>query len=97
DIKQDWEKRIAGTRPSERSFNFPEVDLKPGEQYWLHLLYDIFKSGTNLHYTQFISQHRKSLPKGFDPSKIDSILTEGGSNITLYGIWIIDPSSKYIP
>ncbi|MGZ4057899.1 MAG: P-loop NTPase fold protein, partial [Bacteroidia bacterium] len=101
-IRQDWQMRINASEKiviSEelvREFKFPPIDLKEGEEYWLKLLYQNFISGTQPHFSNFISLHWKFLPKGFDPYKINRLLAESGSNITIYGIWAIDPKSKYL-
>ena len=103
-IQEDWQKRKQNIQGKSRiivdnsspQFNFPKMELKEGEEYWLKQLYKNFIKGEEENYINFISKHWDFLPKGFDPLKINSLLAESGARITLYGIWTIEPNSKYI-
>lgn len=104
DIQKDWNKRLAmnnenssqTVRENIKEYNFRKIILKEGEAYWLKLLYDYFIKDKETSYSNFISQHWDFLPKGFNPNNVNSLLHIAGCNITLYGIWSIDPQSKYI-
>lgn len=98
-ILDDWYSRdnvVPLKNVNKKEFNFPKVEFKPGEEYWLQVVYQKFLSRNEEHYEKFLSLHWDNLPKNFNPMKIHPLLLSGGSNITFYGIWMVDPASKFI-
>lgn len=75
------------------NYTFKSHKLKPEEILWLVEVYNNFHN-----FDPRIAKVKlwDQLPNDFDPKKIDSRFLSDGKNISLLGIWVIDPKSTII-
>lgn len=96
---QEWNKRLKASEPSyweKPHYDFPVIKISEHERKWLQIVYDRFISGTETHYQSIYSKYWNDFPKEFSPQDVNPLLMEMGTYITLYGIWVIDPTSNFI-
>jgi hypothetical protein len=81
-----------------RQYNFPKIEINKIDLIWLKYVYDRFTPGKEeSHYNYFPTLWKDStLPRDFKPMSVNPLLMDGGSYLTVFGIWNIDPASKYI-
>lgn len=95
-ILRDWKRRgksntiIAGVQSK---FQFPVIKLTEYEKIWLEAVYQKFLSDQNLNYRSLWATIWDKSPIQFDPSRMNHSLIISGTDITLLGIWHIDPGS----
>jgi nucleoside 2-deoxyribosyltransferase len=76
-------------------FDFPRVPLSEADLAWLKVLYHNRKrGGKELSYREIKSELEGQIPDNYDPRKIDTRLCFGMDEITLLGIWHVDPESE---
>lgn len=77
-------------------YEFPKIELTESERIWLSAIYSKLKEGEEIEPRALKVKLWSKLPKGFDPLTIDRRLVLNGYEITLLGIWHIDPNSDLI-
>ncbi len=93
-ILKDWERRYPSEKKSPLKYNFPTFKLQDHEVVWLKVIYQKFLNNEKFEYRHLLSKMWDQLPKEFEPTSINPLLVRSGSEITLLGIWSIDPESK---
>jgi hypothetical protein len=76
--------------------DLPKFDLNLYETKWLKKIYAHLKEGEIVSYRYLKAELIDEIPINFDHSKIDHRLVRWGNQITLLGIWNIDPKSPYL-
>jgi len=76
-----------------RYLQLPTVPLTEWDEKWLRILYDKFKRDAEVNSEHTITDLWNNFPTDFDPKGINPLLVRGGTEITLYGIYHIDPFS----
>lgn len=88
----------SSTNPAEQQrFDFPTLSLTEIEKKYLNILYrNLITSSAPTDSPSLTELWNGDLPKEFDPSKMNQLLVGSGRNITLWGIYHLDPESKYL-
>lgn len=87
----DWTKRHQNNTPK---YNFPQFDIDESERLWLQIIYQKFLNGEKFDARVLFTSMWKEFPIEFDPKNIDSLLISHNSEITLFGISVVDPKSE---
>ncbi len=77
-------------------YKFPKIDLSEPERIWLTAVYSKLKEGDQIDTKTLKAKLWHKLPRGFNPRTIDKRLLLNGRDITVLGIWHIDPESDFI-
>jgi len=89
------EKEMGGT--SSLKYNFPKIEISADEKLWLEALYEKFKKGeTNVDPRELKAQLWMKISKEFEPNKINWHLSSGGRNLTVLGLWHVNPNDENI-
>lgn len=94
DIARDWQRRYPVNASAPLKYNFPAYELSDHERTWLKTVYQKFLSNEKFEYRHLLSKMWDDIPKDFEPHKMSPLLLRSGYEITLLGIWSIDPHSK---
>lgn len=94
DIANDWQRRYPSNQADPLKYNFPIFELSDYERTWLKIVYQKFLSNEKFEYRHLLSKMWDDIPKEFEPRKMNPLLIRSGDEITLLGIWSIDPHSK---
>lgn len=78
------------------TYNLPQIDLAEPEKTWLSAVHSKLMKGESVDTRTLKVELRNKLPKKFEPLEIDSRLLISGRDITLLGVWHIDPESELI-
>lgn len=70
--------------------------LTEPQKLWLEAILNKQKKGEDIDERIIKIELLKELPKEFDPSEIDSRLLRGKTNITLFGIGLLEPESEIV-
>lgn len=82
---------------SSMKYNFPKIEISADEKLWLETLYDKFKKGeTNVDPRELKAQLWTKISKEFEPNKISWHLSSGGRNLTVLGLWHVNPNDENI-
>jgi hypothetical protein len=76
--------------------NFPKLSLSEPELIWMTELYSKFKAGDQIRKRDLLIDLREKIPTDFDPRTIDRRLAWHGTDLTLLGIWHIEPNTDLI-
>lgn len=80
-----------------KKINWPKISLTSAERIWLEKVYEKIKQGIKPEYKTIRIELFNKLPSNFYPGHIDSKLVQNkGTEITLLGIYAIDPKSDLI-
>jgi class 3 adenylate cyclase len=82
----------------EGRYQLPNVQISEAEAEWLEQLYSAFKKGFKPGLSE-LKQHLQSQGRwrsGFKPYDIDYRLVENGNEITLIGMWQIEPDTDIV-
>lgn len=74
-------------------FKFPVVKLTEFEETWLRAVYNKFLNDQEINYRALWASIWDKSPVNFDPVRMNHSLVISGTQITLLGIWHIDPGS----
>ena len=78
-------------------YNFPKIEISADEKLWLEALYDKFKKGeTNVDPRELKALLWMKISKEFEPNKISWHLSSGGRNLTVLGLWHVNPNDENI-
>jgi len=88
-IQNDWEIRSE----QRKRYSFPTMSLSYQEKIWLGAVYKKFLKDEPVYVRDLVSELWDNIDKDFEPQKINPILLSGGTDITLIGIWHVDPES----
>jgi hypothetical protein len=77
-----------------RYLSLPTMDLTDLDVKWLKLIYERFNNSDTIINEHSVKDLWDDFPQQYDPKSIPSLLAIGGTAITLYGIYHIDPTSK---
>lgn len=77
-------------------YNFPRIEISEPERVWMSAIYSKLKNSENVVTRALKVELRDKIPRSFDPLAIDRRLVSGGRDITLLGIWHIEPDSELI-
>ena len=83
-------------RGEDKTYDFPRLPLKDDEVKWMRVLYDKFLKHETIERDPLFASMWGHFPADFYPNVIDRRLVVNGFQITLLGIWHIDPSSPLI-
>jgi hypothetical protein len=78
------------------AYQFPRVEFSEPERIWMEAIYSKVKNGEQIDTRVIKTELWGKLPRNFDPYKIDRRLVLNVTDITLLGIWHIDPDSELI-
>lgn len=94
DIYNDWKRRYPENVTNSKTYNFPVFKLNAHEKTWLQVIYQKFLNNEKFEYRRVLSKMWDVLPRNFEPSSMNPALIRNGSELTVLGIWTIDPQSK---
>lgn len=94
DIFNDWKRRYPENVAISSTYNLPVFKLSDHEKTWLQVIYQKFLSNEKFEYRSVLSKMWDVLPREFEPSSMNPALIRNGSELTVLGIWTIDPQSK---
>lgn len=93
-IKQDYSRRVPKNNIQvPKKYIFQKVDITEDERKWLKAVFRENLLDENFEYRYLLSVMSRVLSKDFDPETINPLLIRGGKEITLLGIWQIEPDS----
>ena len=72
--------------------SFKDQELSEGELLWIKEVYNNPQFDPRVARVKL----REKLPKGFNPRKIDNRLLVDGRNLTILGVWFVDPNSTLL-
>jgi len=75
-------------------YEFPTVELSEPALLWMRAVYSSIKKGQSVSSRVLKIQLHGKLPIDFSPYAIDDRLLQYGTELTLLGIWHLDPKSK---
>jgi len=78
------------------TYDFPKIQLSEADRIWMEAIYSKLRSGAEVGIRALKIELWGKVPNDFDPYKIDPRLVLAGYQITLLGIWHIDPLSDLI-
>ena len=78
----------------QKIYRFPKLKLSEIEQEYLEILYRRFLNNDPPTSTYSIDEIWNSIPADFKPEKMNQLLVGSGKDITLWGIWHVDPDSQ---
>lgn len=84
------------TQPSPERNNLADFLLTVPQKLWLETILAKQNKGEDIDERIIKIELRKELPKDFNPSEIDSRLLRGKTNITLFGIGLLEPESEIV-
>lgn len=87
-------KRLPQAYTNGRKFHFPAIQLSEDERKYLEIIYQNFLINNEISNKYSLREIWNDFPADFNPDKISYLLITGGRDITLWGIWHIDPESE---
>ena len=105
-VLYDWHKRnesekkeikpLTNSPSNTHQYNFPKIDISAYERIWIHAVYEKFINNEDFKYHHLLAKLGDKVSKDFDPMKINSLLVQNATDITILGIWHIYPDSVII-
>ena len=79
-----------------KTYNFPTLEISEAEKLWLQEIYSAYLKDKNSDSREIRVSLLEKVPPDFNPTSIDPRLYWFENNITLLGIWHIDPETDLI-